>query len=122
MSYVDFFCLPIKEENLEAYNKTAQVFATVMSENGMLQYWEASADDVPKGDVTDFFRAVKADETETVVAGFATWPDKATRDKGWEAMMKDPRCADMKPENLPFDGKRMFWGGFKPFIQKDNRN
>jgi uncharacterized protein YbaA (DUF1428 family) len=116
MAYVDFFCLPLPKGNEETYRKQAETFATVMKEHGMQQYCEAAADDVPKGKVTDFYRAVDAKESETVVAAFAVWPDKATRDVAWEKCMKDPRV-NMDPKDMPFDGKRMFWGGFKPIIQ-----
>ena len=116
MSYIDFFCLPLPKGNEEAYRKQAELFASVMKEHGLQRYCEASADDVPKGKVTDFYRAVDAKESETVVAAFAMWPDKATRDKAWELCMKDPRMK-MEPKDMPFDGMRMFWGGFKPLIE-----
>jgi uncharacterized protein YbaA (DUF1428 family) len=116
MSYVDFFCLPLPKGNEGAYLEQAQLFATVMKEQGLLHYCEATADDVPKGKVTDFYRAVEAKENETVVAAFIVWPDKATRDKGWEVCMKDPRLK-MEPKDMPFDAARMFWGGFKPLLE-----
>jgi len=119
VSYVDFFCLPLPKGNEEIYRKQAEVFATVMKDYGMIRYCEAVADDVPKGTVTDFYRAVLANENETVVAAFAIWPDKETRDKAWSEGMKDPRFPQMKPEDNPFDGKRMFWGGFTPLIDFD---
>ena len=87
-----------------------------MKEHGLLRYCEALADDVPRGKVTDFYRAVDAKEGETVVAAFVVWPDKATRDKAWEKGMKDPRLK-MDPKDMPFDGMRMFWGGFKPIVE-----
>lgn len=117
MSYVDFFCLPLEVNKESEYKEMAEVFATVMKEQGPLKYCEAVADDVPRGEVTDFYRAVEAKDGETVVSAFCTWPDKETRDRAWEVAMKDPRLADMKPENMPFDGKRMFWGGFRPIIE-----
>jgi uncharacterized protein YbaA (DUF1428 family) len=119
MAYVDFFCVPLPEGNLEVYKQHAEVFASVMKDFGMLQYCEAIADDVPRGKVTDFYRAVAAAEGETVVAAYVVWPDRATRDRAWAESMKDPRFANMGgPENMPFDGKRMFWGGFKPFLER----
>jgi len=116
MSYVDFFCLPLPKGNEGIYREQAELFATVMKDYGLLRYCEALADDVPKGNVTDFYRAVLANENETVVAAYAIWPDKETRDKAWEEGMKDPRFPKMDPSTMPFDGKRMFWGGFKPFV------
>lgn len=116
MSYVDFFCLPLPKGNEAAYRKQAELFASVMKDHGLLRYCEALADDVPKGEVTDFYRAVAARDGETVVAAFAVWPDKQTRDKAWTEGMKDPRLADSGPDRMPFDGKRMFWGGFKVMV------
>jgi uncharacterized protein YbaA (DUF1428 family) len=111
---VDFYCLPLDPSKLDEYLKHAEVFATVMKEHGLLSYCEAIADDVPRGATTDFYRAVAAKDGETVVAAYAVWPDKATRDKAWAESMKDPR---MNGQDMPFDGKRMFWGGFKPIFQ-----
>jgi uncharacterized protein YbaA (DUF1428 family) len=116
MSYFDFFCLPMPKVNEAKYREMAVVFAQVMKEHGMLSFCEAVADDVPRGKVTDFYRAVQAKENETVVAAFYCWPDKATRDKAWDLGMKDPRMTH-DPEKMAFDGMRMFWGGFKPIIE-----
>jgi uncharacterized protein YbaA (DUF1428 family) len=119
MAYVDFFCLPLVESRLSEYIEHAELFAKVMKEYGLVHYCEAIADDVPHGEVTDFYRAVAARQGETVVAAYAVWPDKATRDKAWAEGMKDPRFAELGgPENAPFDGKRMFWGGFKPILER----
>jgi uncharacterized protein YbaA (DUF1428 family) len=68
---------------------------------------------VPHGKTTDFFMAVKAEPGEVVVFSWTIWPSKAVRDLGWQAMMADPEM-DMK--DMPFDGKRMFWGGFVPIV------
>ena len=117
MSYVDFFCLPLVKGKEAEYKKQAEIFGKFMKAQGMLSYCEAVADDVPHGKVTDFYRAVEAKEDETVVASFCTWPDKSTRDKAWELMMKDPEINKQKQDEMPFDGKRMFWGGFKPLYE-----
>ena len=75
---------------------------------------EAWGDDVPEGKVTDYQRAVKAEDGEGIIFSWVEWPDKETRDKGWEKMMSDP---GMQPDGeMPFDGKRMFWGGFRPLV------
>ena len=116
MSYVDFFCLPLIKGKEAEYQKMAEKFYVVMKEHGLLSYCEAVADDVPRGKVTDFYRAVEANNEETVVAAFCHWPDKQTRDKAWEVAMKDPRLND-KPNPPIFDGKRMFLGGFKPLVR-----
>jgi uncharacterized protein YbaA (DUF1428 family) len=75
---------------------------------------ETLGDDVPHGQVTDFYRAVHAEPGETVAFSFIEWPDKPTRDKAWNAIMADE---SLKPQGeMPFDGKRMFWGGFEKIL------
>ncbi len=116
MAYVDFFVLPLPAGNEEEYKKQAQVFLEVMKDFGLLRYCEALSDDVPHGKVTDFYRAVAAQENEKVVCAFAVWPDKATRDKAWGEGMKDPRLANVATHQDLFDGKRMVYGGFSPLF------
>ncbi len=112
--YVDGFILPVPEGKLEAYREMAEKAATVFREYGALRDIEAQADDVPDGTVTDFRKAVKAEDGERVFFSFLEWPDKATRDEAWKKVMDDER---MKPEgDMPFDGQRMFWGGFQPIL------
>jgi uncharacterized protein YbaA (DUF1428 family) len=117
MAYFDFFLLPLSPDKQEEYKSHIEIFADVMKSFGLLYYCEAIADDVPHGEVTDFYRAVIAQGTETVVAGFALWPDKETRDRGWSEGMKDPRMAGMDTHVRVFDGKRMLYGGFKPLFE-----
>lgn len=113
-NYVDGFVVPVPDGKLDAYKQLAQKAATIFREHGALRDIEAIASDVPKGEVTDFYRAVKAEDGETVVFSFLEWPDKATRDEGWKKIMEDDR---MKPEgDMPFAGQRMFWGGFEPIF------
>jgi uncharacterized protein YbaA (DUF1428 family) len=109
--YVDGFVLPVPPENKEAYLAMAQKAAADFEQHGAVRLVEAWGDDVPDGKQTDFRRAVQAKEGENVVFSWLEWPDKATRDAGWRKMMEDP---EMQPDhgNMPFDGKRMFWGGF----------
>lgn len=114
MSYIDGFVLPLNDERLEDYRAMAEKFARKASEFGALGSVEAIGDGLEHGHTTDFFRAVKAEDGENVVFSFVVWPDKATRDSGWEKIMADP---EMQPGgDMPFDGKRMFWGGFKPIV------
>ncbi len=114
MSYIDGFVLPLKDDKLDEYRKMADMFAAKATKLGAIASIEALGDGLVHGHTTDFFRAVKADDGENVVFSFVVWPDKATRDSAWEKIMADP---EMKPEGeMPFDGKRMFWGGFKPFV------
>lgn len=112
--YMDSFVVPVLPGKREAYRAMAAKAAPIFREHGATRVVEAVADDVPKGEVTDFYRAVKAEDGETVVFSFIEWPDKATRDAGWQKVMADER---MKPEDdMPFAGQRMFWGGFKPIL------
>ena len=114
MSYIDGFVLPLKDGKLDDYRAMAETFAAKARELGAVGTVEALGDGLEHGHTTDFFRAVKAEDGENVVFSFIVWPDKATRDTGWEKIMGDP---DMQPKGeMPFDGKRMFWGGFEPFV------
>jgi uncharacterized protein YbaA (DUF1428 family) len=114
-NYVDGFVLPVPEGNKQAYNDMASKAAAKFKEYGATRVVEAWGDDVPDGKVTDFRRAVKAQGEEKVVYSFIEWPDKATRDAGWKTMMEDPSMQPDK-DNMPFDGMRMFWGGFQPLL------
>jgi uncharacterized protein YbaA (DUF1428 family) len=109
-AYVDGFVVPVPEGNREAYRELASKMAKVFRQHGATRVIEAFGDDVSKGEVTDFYRAVKAEDGEGVVFSFIEWPDKATRDEAWKAIMSDE---SLKPEGeMPFNGQRMFWGGF----------
>lgn len=112
--YTDGFVVPVPENKREAYRELAAKMAKVFRDHGALRVVEAVADDVPHGKVTDFFRAVKVEDGETVVFSFIEWPDKQTRDEAWGKIMTDD---SMKPEgDMPFNGQRMFWGGFEPIL------
>jgi uncharacterized protein YbaA (DUF1428 family) len=113
-AYCDGFVVPVPQSKREAYRALAARMAKTFRERGATRVVEAFGDDVPKGEVTDFYRAVKAEEGESVVFSFIEWPDKATRDEAWKAIMEDE---SMRPDGeMPFDGKRMFWGGFEVVI------
>ena len=112
--YTDGFVVPVPEGKRDAYQQLATKMAKVFRERGATRVVEAFSDDVSKGQVTDFYRAVQAEDGEGVVFSFIEWPDKATRDEAWKAIMADE---SMKPEgDMPFDGKRMFWGGFDKIV------
>jgi uncharacterized protein YbaA (DUF1428 family) len=112
--YVDGYLLPVSEGKKEDYRAMAQKAAGKFKDYGAVRVVEAWGDDVPEGKVTDYQRAVKAEDGEGIIYSYVEWPDKETRDKGWERMMADP---DMQPHgDMPFDGKRMFWGGFRPIV------
>src|SRR3954451_7618989 len=116
MSYVDGFIVPVPENGKEAYQSMAEMMGRKCKDLGAIYYLEALGDDLQRGKVTDFFMAVKAEEGENVVFSFVVWPSKETRDAGWEKLMADP---EMQPgaQPMPFDGKRMFWGGFTPIVE-----
>jgi uncharacterized protein YbaA (DUF1428 family) len=113
-AYTDGFVVPVPEAKREDYRQLAAKMAKVFRQNGATRVIEAFGDDVSKGEVTDFYRAVKAEEGEGVVFSFIEWPDKQTRDTAWEKIMSDE---SLKPEGeMPFSGQRMFWGGFDKII------
>jgi uncharacterized protein YbaA (DUF1428 family) len=112
--YTDGWIVPVPQDKRDAYRAQAAKMAPLFREHGATRVVEAMADDVKHGKVTDFYRAVKAEPNETVVFALIEWPDKLARDQGWEKIMKDER---MQPQGeMPFDGKRMFWGGFEKII------
>ena len=111
--FTDGWVVPVPTDKREAYRALAAKMAPMFLEHGATRIVEAWGDDVPKGQVTDFFRAVKAEPQENVVFSLIEWPDKQTRDAAWAKVMADER---MQPQDTPFDGKRMFWGGFDKLI------
>ena len=118
MSYVDGSVLPVPRQNLAAYRRMARKAGKVWREHGALDYREWVADDVAPGKHTSFPQSVKLKEGEVVVFAYIVYTSRAQRDRVNAAVMKDPRLAAMmNPEKMPFDGKRMFWGGFKPLVQ-----
>jgi len=113
-SYTDGFIVPVPEAKREDYRQLAQKMAGVFREHGANRVVESIADDVAHGKVTDFYRATKAEDGETVVFSFIEWPDKKTRDDAWAKIMADE---SMKPQgDMPFNGQRMFWGGFDNIV------
>jgi uncharacterized protein YbaA (DUF1428 family) len=115
--YVDGYVLPIPKKKLAVYRRMAQRAGKVWLDHGALEYVECVADDVKRGKWTSFPRSVKLKPNETVVFSFIVYRSRAQRDRVNAKAMKDPRLADMMdPKALPFDGKRMFWGGFKSFV------
>jgi uncharacterized protein YbaA (DUF1428 family) len=113
-SYTDGFVVPVPNDKREAYRALAAKMAGTFRESGALRVVEAWGDDLPDGKTTDFRRSVNAEEGENVVFSFIEWPDKATRDAAWKKMMEDE--ANQPGDDMPFDGKRMFWGGFSPIV------
>jgi uncharacterized protein YbaA (DUF1428 family) len=117
MSYVDGFVLPVPKKNLDAYLKTARLAGKVWKEHGALSYVETVADDVKPGKWTSFPQGVKLKKGEVVVFSYITYKSRAARDRINAKVMKDKRLVNMMdPKAMPFDGKRMIWGGFKTAI------
>ena len=114
-NYIDGFVVPVPEGNRQAYHDMASTMAAKFKDYGAVRVVEAWGDDVREGKVTDYYRAVKAEPGEKIVFSLIEWPDKATRDSAWQKMMAD---TDMQPDKdkMPFDGMRMFWGGFQPVV------
>jgi uncharacterized protein YbaA (DUF1428 family) len=115
--YVDGFVLPVPKANIEAYRRIAADAGKVWREYGALDYVECVADDVKPGEVTSFPQSVKLEPDETVVFAWIVYESREHRDRVNAQVMQDPRMTGMDPKTMPFDGKRMFWGGFKVLVQ-----
>lgn len=116
MAYVDGFVLPVPKKNLAAYRKMATKAGKTWMKHGALSYVEAVADDVKPGKVTSFPQSVKLKDGETVIFAWATYKSRKHRDQVMAKVMKDPAMSNYDLKTLPFDGKRMFWGGFKELV------
>ncbi|HWA22467.1 MAG TPA: DUF1428 domain-containing protein [Caulobacterales bacterium] len=117
MPYVDGFIVPVPTSKLDAYKKMAKLGSKVWRDHGAIDYREWIADDVKPGKWTSFPQSVKLKPGETVVFSYITYKSRADRDRVNKAVMADPRLADMMdPKSMPFDGKRMIYGGFKELI------
>ena len=118
MPYVDGFVIAVPNANRHGFIDHASAFDPLFLEYGATRVLECWGDDVPRGQLTDFFRAVQAGEDESVVFPWIEWPDKATRDAGMKKMETDPRMDPSNPDNppMPFDGRRMIFGGFQPVV------
>ena len=116
MPYVDGFVLAVPKKNLEAYKEIARNAGAVWMEFGALSYVECIADDVPHGELTSFPRAVQATDDEVVVFSWITYASREQRDTINAKVMADPRLKH-DPAGMPFDGKRMIYGGFESFLE-----
>lgn len=116
--YVDGFVVPVPKARLAEYKKIARLAGKVWKDHGALQYVECVADDVKPGKLTSFPQSVKLKDDEVVVFSYITYQNKRDRDRINKAVMADPRLAHlMDPKQMPFDGKRMFFGGFKGMVE-----
>ena len=118
MSYVDGFIVPVPKRKLEAYRAMARKGGKIWREHGALAFHECVADDVKVGKRTSFPRSVKLKPGETVVFSFIVFKSRADRDRVNAKVMKDKRLASMMdPKSMPFDAKRMIYGGFKTLVE-----
>ena len=119
MAYVDGFVLAVPSANKQQFIEHAQFFDSMLLEMGATRILECWGDDVPDGKVTDFRRAVQATGEETICFSWVEWPDKATRDAAFAEMeekMKTDERFNPEKNPMPFDGKRMIFGGFVPVV------
>ena len=116
-NYVDGFVVPVPKRKLAAYRSMSRKCGKVWREYGAIEYVECVADDVKPGKWTSFPQSVKLKAGEVVVFSWIVYKSRKQRDSVMAKVMKDPRLASMMdPKKVPFDGKRMFWGGFKVFV------
>jgi uncharacterized protein YbaA (DUF1428 family) len=117
MAYVDGFIVPVPKKNVGAYRSMSRKAGKVWREHGALEYRECIADDVKVGKWTSFPRSVKLKKNETVVFSYIVYKSRADRDRCLKKVMSDKRLAKMMTaKTMPFDAKRMIWGGFKVFV------
>lgn len=115
--YYDFMVIPVPTANLKAYKSLTKKSAAAWKRVGALAYVETIADDVKPGKSTSFPQSVKLKEGETVGCAYLVFKSKAHRNACWKKIMKDPFMTEFDSKNMPFDGKRMYWGGFKPLVK-----
>jgi uncharacterized protein YbaA (DUF1428 family) len=115
-NYIEGIVIPVPLKKLAAYRSMARKAGKVWMEYGALEYHECLADDVKPGKVTSFPQAVKLKKGETVVFSWIVYRSRKHRDSVFAKAMKDKRFSSMSAKDMPFDGKRMFWGGFKEIV------
>ena len=117
MSYIEVFVAAVPTAKRDAFHQHAETAAAVFKENGALSVVDCWGTNVPDGEVTSFPMAVKCQPDETVVSGWIVWPSRAVRDTAMEKAMADPRM-NHQDNPMPFDGKRLIFGGFEPIVEK----
>ena len=116
MAYVDGFVLAVPKDKIDAYEMLAQTACAIWMEHGALDYVECIGDDVPYGELTSFPRAVQAKDDEVVIFAWVVYESRQIRDAVMAKVMADERLK-MDWSAMPFDGKRMIFGGFQPFVE-----
>ena len=115
--YVDGYVVPVRKSRVDEYRRLARMAGKIYIEHGALEYVECIADDVKPGKVTSFPQALQLKRSEVAAFSWIVYKSRAQRDRINKKVMEDPRLADMHDvKRLPFDGARMFWGGFKPIV------
>ena len=117
MAYIDGYAFAVPKNNKARYQKLAEEAGVVFKDHGALSVVESWGDDVPDGELTSLPMAVKCKEDEVVVFSWITWPSREARDKGNQAAMEDPRMQGWDMNDMPFDGKRMIFGGFTTIVE-----
>ncbi|MBX9899319.1 MAG: DUF1428 domain-containing protein [Burkholderiaceae bacterium] len=117
MNYVDGIVCAVPAANKQKYIAYAQIFVTLFKEAGAIRLVDCWADDVPDGKLTSFPMAVKREADEVVVFSWIEWPSKEVRDQAWKNLMDDPRMQPGPDNPMPYDGKRMIYGGFQMIVQ-----
>jgi uncharacterized protein YbaA (DUF1428 family) len=118
MKYVDGFIVPVPKKNLQSYRRMAQKAGKIWKEYGALEYIECAADDVKPGKLTSFPQSVKLKPDEIAVFSWIVFKSRAHRDRVNKKVMNDPRLTGMMdPKAMPFDSKRMIYGGFKTMVE-----
>ena len=116
MSYVDGYVLPVPKDKIQAYRRLAKQAGTIWREHGALEYRECVGDDLEIDGMLSFPQGIQAKPEETVIFAWIVFRSKAHRDRVNAKVMQDPRLANMNPESMPFDHKRMLYGGFKLLV------
>jgi uncharacterized protein YbaA (DUF1428 family) len=116
MAYVDGFVVPVPKDKIDAYRRLARKAGKIWREHGALEFRECVSDDVKKGKLTSFPQSVKLKRAETVVFSWIVFKSRAHRDRVNAKVMKDPRLTSMDMKDMPFDAKRMIYGGFKVLV------
>lgn len=116
MQYIDGFVVPVPKKNVPAYRRLARKAGKIWLEYGALEYRECIGDDTPVGKLTSFPRSVKLKNNETAVFSWIVYKSRKERDRINAKVMADPRLAKMSPGSMPFDAKRMIYGGFKTLV------
>jgi uncharacterized protein YbaA (DUF1428 family) len=114
--YIDGFVIPVPVTKQSDYHQVAEIAAPVFIDHGATGVVETWGEDLMKGEVTDYYKAVEATEDESIIFSWIAWPSKEARDSGNKSAMEDERFAAIGPDSMPFDGKRMIMGGFVPIV------